>query len=87
VSGAGERWNREYRRGVQFAEQLGMGSCGVRVHQLTTDVQLLRLEEALGALRSCGWPAPEDPKGRDDEELAGRALVEDLFRLPGGEAG
>jgi hypothetical protein len=135
VSGVGEQRNREYRRGVQFAEQLGVGSCGVRsdwlvrfrrerrvlgrvrrarwrleqaeaerawalafaraegisvrkigqeaglsptrVHQLTTDLDLPTLEESLGALRSCGWPAPEDPDCSDDEELAGRALVAD----------
>ncbi len=53
------------------------GLSPTRVHQLTTDVDLPTLEEALGALRSCGWPAPEDPDASDDEELAGRALVAD----------
>lgn len=35
------------------------------------------MEKALGALRSSGWPAPEDPDASDDEELAGTALVAD----------
>ena len=31
---------------------------------------------ALGALRSLyGWPAPEDPDGGHDDELAGRELI------------
>jgi hypothetical protein len=48
-----------------------------RVHQLTTDVDLPAVEAALSALRSAGWPAPEDPDSSDDEELTGRALIAD----------
>lgn len=53
------------------------GLSPTRAHQLTSDVDLPTLEEALGALCSCGWSAPEDPDSSDDEELAGRALVAD----------
>ena len=36
------------------------------------------LDTALGELRSLyGWPAPEDPDGSRDEELAGRELIAD----------
>jgi hypothetical protein len=45
------------------------------VLSLTTDIDLPRLEQALGALRSRRWPAPKDPDASDDEELTGRALV------------
>jgi hypothetical protein len=57
----------------KVAEAAGLSP--TRVHQLTKDADQDALDAALGQLRAAGWPAPEDPDGSDDEELAGRASV------------
>ncbi|MFD4977848.1 hypothetical protein ACFWOI_49445, partial [Streptomyces sp. NPDC058424] len=51
------------------------GLSPTQVHQLTKDVSADVLEAVLAELRAAGWPAPEDPDGRDDAELPGRADV------------
>ncbi|MFI6209139.1 hypothetical protein ACIBAI_22490 [Streptomyces sp. NPDC051041] len=55
------------------AEAAGLSP--TRVHQLTKDTSGEVLEAVLAELRAAGWPAPEDPGGSGDEELAGRADV------------
>jgi hypothetical protein len=54
----------------QIAAAAGFGP--TRVHAIVRDAELDGLDTALGELRSLyGWPAPEDPGGSRDEELAG----------------
>jgi hypothetical protein len=53
------------------------GLSPTRIHQLVTATNLDALDGELGELRAAGWPAPEDPNGSDDEDLAGRDLVAD----------
>ena len=58
----------------KIAQAAGLGP--TRVHAIITDAQLDGLDAAVGELRSLyGWPAPEDPDGSRDEELAGRELI------------
>ena len=56
----------------EIAAAAGLSSS--RVHQVVTGADIDSLDTALGALRSAGWPAPEDPDV-DDGELAGRADI------------
>ena len=43
---------------------------------IVRDADLNSLDAGLGELRSLyGWPAPEDPDGSRDDELAGRELI------------
>ena len=56
----------------EIAAAAGLSSS--RVHRVVTDADIDALDAALGALRSAGWPAPEDPGG-DDGDLAGRADI------------
>ena len=54
------------------------GSCGSSKTgaPIVRDADIDSLDAALGELRSLyGWPAPEDPDGSRDEELAGRELI------------
>jgi hypothetical protein len=61
-------------RKIAAAAELGP----TRVHAIVRDAALDRLDAALGELRSLyGWPAPEDPDGSRDDELAGRELIAD----------
>jgi len=53
----------------EIATAAGLSSS--RVHQVVTDADIDALDTALGALRSAGWPAPEDPDV-DDGDLACR---------------
>jgi hypothetical protein len=58
----------------KIAAAAGLGP--TRVHAIVRDADLDGLDTALGELRSLyGWPAPEDPDGSRDEELAGRELI------------
>jgi hypothetical protein len=57
----------------KIAEAAGLSA--TRVHQLTTGADMDAAEAGLSALREAGWPAPEDPDGNDDAELAGRDTV------------
>jgi hypothetical protein len=50
----------------EIAAAAGLSSS--RVHQVVTDADIGALDAAPGALRSAGWPAPEDP-GVDDGDL------------------
>jgi len=60
----------------KIAAAAGLGP--TRVHAIVRDAELDGLDAALGELRSLyGWPAPEDPDGSRDEELAGRELIAD----------
>ena len=60
----------------KIAAAAGLGP--TRVHAIFRDAELDGLDAALGELRSLyGWPAPEDPDGSRDEELAGRELIGD----------
>src|SRR2546429_8201066 len=51
------------------------GLSPARVHQITAAADLDELDAAPGELRAAGWPAPEDPGGDGDAELAGRDLI------------
>jgi hypothetical protein len=53
------------------------GLSSSRVHQIVAAADLDALDAALGELRAAGWPAPEDPDGDDDAELASRELIAD----------
>ena len=58
----------------KIAAAAGLGP--TRVHAIARDADLNGLDAALGELRSLyGWPAPEDPDGSRDDELAGRELI------------
>ncbi len=58
----------------KIAAAAGLGP--TRVHAIVRDAELDGLDAALGELRSLyGWPAPEDPDGSREEELAGRELI------------
>ncbi len=58
----------------KIAAAAGLGA--TRVHAIVRDADLDGLDAAVGELRSLyGWPAPEDPDGSRDEELAGRGLI------------
>jgi len=58
----------------QIAQAAGLSSS--RVHQVVANADVDALDDALGALRRAGWPAPEDPDTADDDgELSGRADV------------
>jgi hypothetical protein len=58
----------------KIAAEAGLGP--TRVHAIVRSADLDGLDAALGELRSLyGWPAPEDPEGSRDEELAGRELI------------
>ena len=58
----------------KIAAAVGLGP--TRVHAIVRDAELDGLDAALGELRSLyGWPAPEDPDGSREEELAGRELI------------
>jgi hypothetical protein len=55
----------------KIAAAAGLGP--TRVHAIVRDADIDSLDAApLGELRSLyGWPAPEDPDGSRDDELAG----------------
>jgi hypothetical protein len=58
----------------KIAAAAGLGP--TRVHAIVRDADIDSLDAALGELRSLyGWPAPEDPDGSRDDELAGRELI------------
>jgi hypothetical protein len=58
----------------QIAQAAGLSPS--RVHQVVVGTDVDALDDALGALRRVGWPAPEDPDTADDDgELSGRADV------------
>ena len=58
----------------KIAAAAGLGP--TRVHAIVRDADIDSLDAALGELRSLyGWPAPEDPDGSHDDELAGRELI------------
>ena len=58
----------------KIAAAAGLGP--TRVHAIVRDADIDSLDAALGELRSLyGWPAPEDPEGSRDDELAGRELI------------
>jgi len=58
----------------QIARAAGLSPS--RVHQVVAGTDVDALDDALGALRRAGWPAPEDPDTDDDDgELSGRADV------------
>ncbi len=58
----------------KIAAAAGLGP--TRVHAIVRDANPDGLDVALGELRSLyGWPAPEDPDGSRDDELAGRELI------------
>ena len=66
-----------HAEGVSIRKIAAAGGLGpTRVHAIVRDAELDGLDAALGELRSLyGWPAPEDPDGSRDEELAGRELI------------
>ena len=59
----------------KIAAAAGLGP--TRVHAVVRiDADIDSLNAALAELRSLyGWPAPEDPDGSHDGELAGRELI------------
>ena len=58
----------------KIAAAAGLGP--TRVHAIVRDADIDSLDAALGELRSLyGWPAPVDPDGSHDDELAGRELI------------
>jgi hypothetical protein len=66
-----------HAEGVSIRKTAAAAGLGpTRVHAIVRDADLDTLDAALGELRSLyAWPAPEDPDGSRDDELAGRELM------------